>query len=261
MDLNRNVLCMCVILYVMVKLWLCIAAVSITPRGMCESRLPHALAIMHDTELLNFLRLKVTLTCRAFLQGPQLHSREISWGLVRFPQTGAKRHDVLHAFNFAAAHSTQSDTDWAASPPKEVNTNSPAIPTPVDTLQTAAASSYSSHLEAVSTTSTEGEQCKSSRTNQEAEQLLVGSGEDERITSSDLECYSDMSSIHGDSRDDSAVYFSNQRDLPEEEGHGFSLNPYGTPVAFPVGHFCSRRVCPHNFCEPHRSLCIHLHRF
>lgn len=182
--------------------------------------------------------------------------------MVRLPQPGATRHDVMDALDFAAANSTQREAEWTKMVP-EIRTkskNAAMIGQPVK--EGASEGMHETDASAVMSSECSAEQLSDAdflevetdtdsfqdegSTLGEEDEAIPGMGEDGKVTDGDLDSDCSSSGMHGVSDDDSVVF------VPDEEVQDWmtSLLPYGGVVKNTLGHICSWRVCERKFDFP-----------
>lgn len=151
--------------------------------------------------------------------------------MVRVTQPGTTRRDVKHAFEFAAAHSTQRATEWS-----DIAAASSAKPPSPDSLELD--NSHPISVEQPIITNTLGVE----------DEVVVGMGEDGKVTDGDLD--SDHTpagtscDANADIDDESAAYISDDSSNADVEGQDWmtSLAPYGGVVHQPVGFMLLKTV-------------------
>jgi hypothetical protein len=140
------------------------------------------------------------------------------------PQRGGTRHDIMHALEFAAAHSAQREDEWSALLPHRPNAELPRH-------------QHMHELEA--STEEASKDAEASATSTADEETAAGLNEGEMVTASDLESEGEESDMHD--VDDSAVFTSNHNRTSMEDADSWII-PYGKKSKFTVGTFKSHRV-------------------
>ena len=123
--------------------------------------------------------------------------------MVRVTQPGTTRRDVMHAFEFAAAHSTQRATEWS-----DIAADSSAKPPSPDSLELDNSQPISIE-QPISTLGVEDE-------------AAVGMGEDGKVTDGDLDSdhppAGTSCDANADIDDESAAYMSDSISEADVEG-------------------------------------------
>lgn len=180
---------------------------------------------------------------------------------MRLPQPGGTRHDVMHALEYAAAHSAQREEEWIKMLPYNTSSLASSTASTASTQSsTAAAASHGMHAAEASSTEasstedspelgeTHTESSKDTITLDEEDVTVSGLGEGRKVTAADLDSEGE-SGFGGDKQDiadDDRAAFMHEVDSTEfnefREWYISAFMPMGRRQAQVLGNFSARRV-------------------